>query len=152
MKTLNPLGAVGVSGTYTGNLISVLISLECMKMVQEPWYFDTIDTLSEALYSGINDLFKKHGIPGHLRGMGARFGLYFGVEDQEDDFDWRIVKEKFNLELNKAFIREALAEGLYFHRYGKPVMPSHNGFSVAHSAEDIEITLDRIGKVFRKLQ
>ena len=65
-----------MSGTYTGALMPVLASMECMKMAMEPGVYDHIDELADALYGGMNELMKKNGIPGHVRGIGARFGIY----------------------------------------------------------------------------
>ena len=83
MDALAPVGKVGMSGTYTGSLMSVLASTECFRMVAEPGFYDTIDAKADMLYTGINDLFRKHGIKGHCRGLGARFGMFFGVEDRK---------------------------------------------------------------------
>jgi glutamate-1-semialdehyde 2,1-aminomutase len=152
MKELNPEGSTVISGTYTGSLMPVLASIECLKMAKEPNFYDKIDKIADMLYSGFNDLFKKHDILGHVRGMGARFGIYFGVEDPEDDYDWRKVVNNFNYPMSQKFMLEALNEGLYFNDYGNSPVPMHRGFSVQHSMEDIEITLDKIDRIFRKIK
>jgi len=152
MKTLNPLGPVVMSGTYTASIMPVLASIECLKMSLEPSYFDHIERIGDMLYRGINDLMKKHSIKGHLRGMGARFGLYFGVEDPDDDFNWRKVKQNFNSEINKKFLQKSLEYNLYFHDYGTSPVPAHNGFGVSHSIEDINWALERIDKIFMEIK
>ncbi|MGE5581314.1 MAG: aspartate aminotransferase family protein [Bacillota bacterium] len=152
MKKFNPTGKTVMSGTYTGSLMAVLASIECMKMAREDGFYDKIDQLAEALYGGLNDLFKKHGIPGHVRGMGARFGIFFGVDNPEDDFDWRIVASKFNSGLSKKFLYECLANGLYFHDYGNSPVPMHNGFSSQHTLKDIETALEKIDHIFVKIK
>jgi|LDZT01.1.fsa_nt_gi hypothetical protein len=50
------------------------------------------------------------------------------------------------------FIFETFNEGLYFNDYGNNSIPIHNGFSAQHRMKDIEITLDKIDKVFRKIK
>jgi len=152
MKGLNPEGRTVMSGTYTGSLMPVLASIECLKMVKEPGFYEQIERKANVLYTGINECFQNYNIPGHVRGVGARFGVFFGVENEEDDFDWRKVAKKFDLKMSKRFIRECLNHGLYFHDYGNSPVPMHNGFSTAHSMEDIEITLDRLQKVFKKIK
>jgi len=151
MKGFNPEGPTVMSGTYTGSLIPVLASIECLKMAKEPGFYDHIERKANALYTGMNELFQKHKIPGHVRGMGARFGIFFGVENEEDDFDWRKVAKKFDIKMSRCFIRECLSNGLYF-IYAKSPVPTHNGFSTQHSMQDIKITLDRLEKVFKKLK
>ncbi len=152
MSYLNPLGPVVMSGTYTGSLMPVLASIQCLQMVREPDFYNHIDALGNALYSGFNDLFSKHGIPGHVRGAGARFGIYFGVENPEDDYSWRKVKASFDAEINKRFIAKTLENGLYFHDYGTSPVPAHNGFGAQHTMQDINFTLERVDKIFNEIK
>jgi glutamate-1-semialdehyde 2,1-aminomutase len=152
MKKLNPEGNTAMSGTYTGALIPVLAAVECFKMCKEPDFYDHIDSLADALYSGFNDLFKKHSLPGHVRGMGARFGIYFGMENPEDDYDFRKVAQKYDREMYKKFVAECLPAGLFFHDTSGAVSPAHYGFTIQHTLKDIEITLDKIDKIFGKIK
>jgi glutamate-1-semialdehyde 2,1-aminomutase len=152
MNTLNPIGPVVMSGTYTGSLMPVLVSLECLKMAQEPYYFDHLEELSSLLYTGMNDLMQKNAIRGHVRGMGARFGIYFGVENPEDDYNWRKTKQSFDPMINRKFLAKCLEYGLYFHDYGMSPVPAHNGFGLSHSVEDVNITLERIEKIFQEIR
>lgn len=152
MKKLNPEGNTVMSGTYTGSLMPVLGSIECIKMCNEPSFYDHIDSLADALYGGMNQLFEKHGMPGHVRGMGARFGIYFGVEDPEDDYDFRKVARKYDREMYKKFVAECLPNGLFFHDTSGAVSPAHYGFTSQHTLKDIEITLDKIDKIFQKVK
>lgn len=73
-----------------------MVALECAKIVQEPDFYNQLEKIGNTLYSGMNKLIKKHGIPGHVCGIGARFGIYFGVEDPEDDYNLRKVKKVFD--------------------------------------------------------
>jgi glutamate-1-semialdehyde 2,1-aminomutase len=152
MNHLNPGGKTVMSGTYTGSLMAVLASIECMKMAMEPDFYDKIEAIGNHLYNGVDELFAKHGIPGHIRGIGARFGIYFGVEDPEDDYDFRKVASKFDKEMSKSFLRESLASGFYFHDYGNSPVPAHYGFSTQHTKEDIDITLERFDHIFKKIK
>ena len=111
-----------------------------------------MDQIGNALYNGVNDLMKSHGIKGHLRGIGSRFALYFGVEDPEDDYNWRTVKQKYDLRMNERFLTHMMEEGVYFHNYGWSPVPPHNGFTAAHTLDDINFTLEKIDRVFRKIK
>lgn len=152
MEMGGPTGPAGVSGTYSGALMPVMAALECAKMIQEPEFYDHIEKIGDALYGGIEALMKKHGIKGHVRGVGARFAIYFGVEDPEDDYNWRTVKQKFDMEFNGKFLTECLKEGIYFHNYGTSPVPAHNGFGIQHTMEDIEYTLDKIDQIFARIK
>lgn len=152
MDNLNPFGKSVMSGTYSGALMPVLASLECLKMASEPEFYDHIDTIGAALYGGMNDLFKKHGITGHVRGAGARFGIYFGVENPEDDFDFRKVALEMDRGMTQKFIAECMPNGLWFHDTAGPVSPAHYGFTSQHTLQDIDIALERIDKIFAKIK
>jgi glutamate-1-semialdehyde 2,1-aminomutase len=152
MNKLNPIGDTVMSGTYTGALMPVLASIECFKMCKEDDFYDHIDSIGDALYGGMNELFKKHGMKGHVRGMGARFGIYFGVEDPEDDYDFRKVAKNYDREMYSKFVAECLPNGLFFHDTSAPKAPAHYGFTSQHTMKDIEITLEKIDKIFAKIR
>lgn len=152
MDTFNPLGPVVCSGTSSGSQLAVRVGIECLKMVMEPGFYDRIDETAKTLYGGLSDLFQKYSVPGHIRGMGARFALYFGCEAPEDDTDLRRTMAHYDPALAKRFIKECLEEQLYFHSYGDAPYPAHCGFGLLHTEEDIEITLKRLDRVFSKLK
>ena len=151
MKHLNPGGKAGMSGTYTGALMPVLASVECLKMCSEPGFYDKIDEISNALYGGLNELLVKNGIPGHVRGMGARFAIYFGVENPEDDYDFRKLAHQYNRKIYQKFVTECLPNGLFFQDSAGAVSAPHWGFTTQHTMEDIDITLEKIDMIFSKI-
>ena len=52
----------------------------------------------------------------------------------------------------RRFTEECLAENIYMFDGGGKTFPQHNGFTIAHSDEDIEITIDKIDKIFKRLK
>ncbi len=152
MDCLAPIGKVGMSGTYTGALMPVLASNECFKMASEPGFYDDIDKKADALYTGIDRLFAKHGIKGHCRGQGARFAMFFGIEDPETDLNWRSVKAQYDLARHRAFVKKALDKGLYFVDPGRGPVPSHCGFSTQHTLDDIGEALDKMDGIFKEIK
>ncbi len=38
-----------------------------------------INAIAGRLYSGLETLFERHGITARVQGLGARFGIYFGI-------------------------------------------------------------------------
>ena len=149
MSVLNPVGKTTVSGTYTGSLMPVIVSLECLKMASEPGFYDQIEAIGGKLYHGIDELFAKHGKKGHCRGVGARFAIYFGVENTEDDFDFRKVAAVQDRAMYKKFVTECLPRGLWFHDTAGPVSPAHYGITIAHTEKDIDETLNRMDDIFK---
>ena len=152
MDHLNPLGPVNVSGTASGNFLSVLAAKECLKMASEPGFYDEVEKRETFFGDGVNDLFRKHGISGHIRTMGAQFGLYFGYEDPDIDYNLGETVRRFAPEMYPKFVENALQEGLYFFCGGAFPIPHHNGFTVMHSMEDLAEALEKIDRVFAKIK
>jgi len=148
MRCLNPTGNTIVSGTYTGALMSVLAALECLEMMKADGFYDSLNQRADDFYSEFNHLLQVHGIPGHVRGVGARFAVMFGVESYDDDYSFRSIARKFNPEIAAIFVREALAEGLFFHiggwTTGGVSLPTHCGITAVHSQEILEEALKKI--------
>lgn len=152
MDNYSPNGKVVMSGTYTGSLMPVMAACECMKMALEPGFYDHFDELGNKLFGGINALFTKHGIKGHVKGIGARFAIYFGVEDPEDDFDFRTIAVKFDRAMDKKFVTAAQQKGLWFHDTSTAITPAHRALMTAHTMEDIDITLEKMDDIFKTLK
>ena len=152
MDICSPGGKVGVSGTYSGNQLALYSANACVEMALEPGFYDHIEAVGGKLFSGMEELMKKHGLPGHVSGLGARFAIYWGYEDREIDLDLRRSQELFRRDLANAFINGALDHGLYFHSYWNANIPSHCGFSVQHTQQDIDITLEKMDEVMADMK
>lgn len=155
MSALNPGGPTVMSGTYTGSLMPVLVALECLTMMQEPGFYDRMNALSQRLMDGMNELFRRHKVPGHVRGLGNRFATYFGWDDPEEDFDFRKIARNFDGDLYNKFVSKVLEKGLYFHLSGWAgkglSLPTHCGISSMHTAREIDVALERMESVFKEL-
>lgn len=151
MDYYNPIGKVAMSGTYTGSLMPVMGAIECMKMAMEPGFYEHFDTLGKRLFTGIDNLFRKYGLPGHVRGVGARWAIYFGVEDLQDDFDFRKIACGFDREMDKKFVTQAPQRGLWFHDTSTAITPAHRALMTAHTMQDIEVTLEKMDMIFKTL-
>ena len=81
MEMLGPVGPVPMSGTYTGHLSAILAALESLAIMSEPGFFERLNAVAHRLYTGFDGLFEASGVPGHVQGLGARFGIFFGVEE-----------------------------------------------------------------------
>lgn len=151
MDHYSPKGKVVMSGTYTGALMSVMASVACFQMAQNPKFYDHIEALGDRLYHGIDDLFQKHHLPGHVRGVGARFAIYFGVENPEDDYDFRKVAAAFDRDMDRKFVTAAVENGLWFHDTSTKITPAHRALMSAHSLADMDETLEKMDKIFDTL-
>jgi len=155
MDVLTPGGKVVMSGTYTAEAMPVMASIECLKMMREKEFYESLNALSYKFYDEFNTLFKEFGIPGHVKGVGPRFATYFGIEDEEDDYNLRTISAKFDNDLYAAFVKKSLERGIYFHAggwsAGGAAHPVHAGITAAHNSADLDQALGIFRKIFREL-
>ena len=147
MDQVSPTGDVAHSGTFTGNTLAVMAALASLQEITKPGFYDRIYTTAEALYCGLSNLFERAGIAAHVQGLGARFGIHFGltapVERFEDTFEEDAgMADRFN--------RACAARGVYFHGYGK-LVTGHHGFAAAHTLDDIDESLNRIESALKDI-
>ncbi|MCQ4637862.1 aspartate aminotransferase family protein [Anaerovorax odorimutans] len=151
MDMFNPAGPVVCSGTSSGNLMSVMAGIACIKMALEPGFYDKIEEIEKNLCGEIDHLFRKHGIPGHIRSQGAQFAFYFGYDDPRLDYTLSETVKYYSPKQYRNFTRACLAENLYMFDGGGKPFPQHNGFTTAHTEDDIALTITKIDKIFSRL-
>ena len=145
MSMVAPLGPVAHSGTYTDHLFGILAALACLEELTRPGFYDSLLAVAEQLYTGFNDLFRKHQVPGRVQGLGCRFGVYFGVHDEV-----RCYRDagKRDVQMWHRFVRGCFERGVYFQSIGHAI--GHSGVSASHTPADIDWALDRMDDVFAK--
>ena len=148
MKVLSPLGPAAHSGTYSGHLFAILAARAALQEIEQPGFYDRIFGNAERLYGGLSALFTKHGVPARVQGLGARFGIYFGVTHPVTAYQ---DAARMDGELGYRFIRECFERGVYFHNYGKLAI-GHHGFSAAHTPADINETLGRVDDALKAMR
>lgn len=142
MGGLNPAGGAIMSGTYTGHLLEVVSALETLKILRSPGFYERLNSLADRLYRGLAEIMQRNGVKAVVQGLGARFGIYFGLE-KAPVCDYREVVHNYDFQANAKFLRKAFESGLYFHDYGNRASPTHHGLTYAHSEKDIDETLER---------
>jgi glutamate-1-semialdehyde 2,1-aminomutase len=147
MEHLRPLGNSEHSGTYNGNLIPVMAAQAALEEISKPGFYDHINQLANRFYEEFNRIFKRTGVIGHVQGLGARFGIFFGVAEEVRDYRLTLRHDR---KMMLKFIKAAIEQGVYFHDYGGKAC--HHGFSSAHSMEDIDNSLDRIESAVKKIK
>jgi glutamate-1-semialdehyde 2,1-aminomutase len=145
MKHVAPLGGVLHSGTYNGHQLSVAAGLACMEEIMRPGFYDRIDKLGQRLYKGLAEVFEDLGLIVRVQGLGARFGIYFGVDQEVTNYR---EAAKSDPEMFAKFQTALMMNGVFFFPYwGKPC---HHGFSSAHTEEDIDEALSRIAQALKE--
>jgi glutamate-1-semialdehyde 2,1-aminomutase len=143
METCTPVGPALNSGTYNAPPVLVIAIRALLDEVTQPGFYAHLDSLGERLYGGLRDILAGHGIRAWVQGVGARFGLLFGLDEEPKNY--RDVAGQ-DMERMRRFHLACLERGVYLH-YVSP----HHGFSSAHSMADIEETLNVIEDAVRLL-
>jgi glutamate-1-semialdehyde 2,1-aminomutase len=139
MDRLMPNGDCQHSGTYNGHVVSVAAALAAVKAYAEPGFYEHIGAVAKRLYDGLGELFRRHGMPGQLQGLGARFGIYFGLDGAPRNYRDAVRHQR---DMMLRFIKAAIANGVYFHDYGGAAC--HHGFCHAMTLADVEVVLMRL--------
>jgi glutamate-1-semialdehyde 2,1-aminomutase len=148
MQVLSPLGPAAHSGTYSGHLFAVLAAIASLHEIRQEGFYDRIFANATRLYGGLTKLFEGHSVPARVQGLGARFGIYFGVTKEVANYQ---DAARIDGEMGYRFIRACFERGVYFHNYGRLAL-GHHGFSAAHTPKDIDESLDRIDDALRAMK
>ena len=144
METFSPLGSAAHSGTYSGHVFGLLAGLATLEELASPGFYDGPDGIlaaADRLYGGLREIFERHSIRCRVQGLGARFGLYFGLDPASEPRVYQDVADHDSDSL-KRFIAACYQRGVYFHSYD--VALGHHGFGASHSASVIDEALNRI--------
>ncbi len=134
METCTPVGPALHSGTYNAPPALVAAIGAMLDEVTRPGFYEHLNGLGDRLYEGMRQIFDRRGIKAWVQGVGARFGLLFGLDREPRNY--REVAQQ-DLEQMRRFHLACLRRGVYLH-YVSP----HHGFSGAHTVADIDVTLN----------
>ncbi len=147
MARLMPEGDCQHSGTYNGHQVVVAAALAAVKAYLEPGFYDHIYAVADKLFAGLNQIFNHHKVQARVQGLGARFGVYFGVPEELTNY--RDVVQHQRSQMLK-FVAAAIASGVYFHDYGGAAC--HHGFCRAMSLADADEALTRLDQAVSTLK
>ena len=143
METCTPVGPALHSGTYNGHLVLAAAARGFLGVVTQPGFYESLTATGERLYAGMRDILARRGIKAWVQGVGARFGLLFGLD--EEPRNYRDVAKQ-DLKKMGDFHLACLKRGVYLHH----VSP-HHGYSSAHTTADIDETLDVMDQAAQEL-
>jgi glutamate-1-semialdehyde 2,1-aminomutase len=146
MNKLMPVGDCQHSGTYNGYVVAVAAALAAVRAYREPGFYDHIHSVAWRLYDGLNAIFARHGIAGRVEGLGARFGVYFGVDGPIRNYRDAVRHQRQTM---LKFIADAIRHGVYFHDYGGAAC--HHGFCAAMTMDDVDEALRRLDAACHEL-
>jgi glutamate-1-semialdehyde aminotransferase len=107
-----------------------------------PGFYEILKRRGERLYTGMRDI-ERRDIVAWVQGVGARFGLYFGLDREPRNY--RDIAGQDLAKMGR-FVLACLKRGVYLQH----VSP-HHGFSSAHTLADIDETLDVMDQAAREI-
>ena len=146
MDRLMPVGDCQHSGTYNGHVVSVAAGLAAVTAYREPGFYDHIHDIGRRLCDGLNAIFQRHGVAGRVQELGARFGVYFGVDGPVRSYRDAVRHQRDQM---LRFIASAIRHGVYFHDYGGGAC--HHGFCAAMTRADADEALGRLEEAVREM-
>jgi glutamate-1-semialdehyde 2,1-aminomutase len=146
MDRLMPTGDCQHSGTYNGHPVVVAAALAAISAYRAPGFYDHIHKVARVLFDGLNGLFVRHGIEAQVQGLGARFGIYFGLDKPPRNYRDVVLHQRTQM---LRFIKAAIEHGVYFHDYGGAAC--HHGFCAAMTLRDADDVLRRLDDALRHL-
>jgi glutamate-1-semialdehyde 2,1-aminomutase len=147
MDRLMPVGDCQHSGTYNGHPTAVAAGLAAVTAYCQPGFYDHINAVAERLYEGLQEIFARHEVMARVQGLGARFGIYFGVTEPVRNYRDAV---KHHREQMLRFIAAAIRHGVYFHDYGGAAC--HHGFCAAMTLADVGEVLNRLDAAVQTLR
>lgn len=143
METCTPVGPALNSGTYNAPPVLVTAIGAFLDEVTKPGFYAHLDALGERLYAGMREIVARRGIVAWVQGVGARFGLLFGVDREPRHY--RDIAGQ-DLDTMRRFHLACLRRGVYLH------FPSpHHGYGSAHTMADVEETLNVMDDALEEL-
>jgi glutamate-1-semialdehyde 2,1-aminomutase len=135
-----------IAGTYNCHPVPVAAAIACLKKLMDPKLdvHGHLEQLAQKLEAGQNELFARHKIPSVISRVGSASCVYFTDKEPRD---WWDVLENHNAEFDVKYRRALIERGIYHF----PVMAKQGSIGFAHTAADIEKTLEATDCVLREL-
>lgn len=144
MDALAPTGPVYQAGTLSGNPIAMAAGFACLTQIAQPGTHQTLTERTTQLAQGLLAAAKAENIPLVVNHVGGMFGIFFTDADSVTCY---ADVTKCDVERFKHFFHLMLEEGVYL----APSAFEAGFMSLAHSAEDIDRTVDAARRCFAKL-
>lgn len=144
MNHIAPTGPVYQAGTLSGNPVAMAAGLAALNALSDNSLYEQMNQNVEALLAGLRDAAAENNVPLYTNHVGGMFGLFFTTADSVSSFTEATA---CNLEQFKAFYHAMLKRGIYL----APSAFEAGFMSMAHSADDIEQTIQAARQAFAEI-
>jgi len=143
MEQIAPQGPVYQAGTLSGNPLAMAAGIATLKELQKPGFYEALDETSAHLADGLVQTAAYASIPVQVDRVGSMLGMYFTDQPVHDFEDAKTS----DLDRFTTYYKGMLARGIYL----APSQFEAAFVSAAHSAADIEATVNVAAEVFETL-
>ncbi|MYL23663.1 glutamate-1-semialdehyde 2,1-aminomutase [Halomonas alkaliantarctica] len=141
MEQISPLGPIYHAGTLSGNPLAMAAGVTLLNKLQVPGFHDALAQRVDTLCHGLQERADAAGIPMITQSAGGMFGVFFTAQSRVDNFAQATACDP---EMFRRFFNAMLDQGVYL----APSAFEAGFMSSAHTAEDIQLTLDAAEKAF----
>jgi glutamate-1-semialdehyde 2,1-aminomutase len=145
MDCFSPLGKVQHSGTFNAHLVPVLAGLAFMHEASKPEFYGKLHELEKQFHDGLDKIIYDNDLNMVVPHYGARFNILLGRKTPAKNYEETFCHDN---SIFLKILRECFERGVYFHDYGGG--PSHHGYSVQHTSDDIELVLNILEEALLK--
>ncbi|WP_273129215.1 glutamate-1-semialdehyde 2,1-aminomutase [Bacillus weihaiensis] len=143
MEQVAPLGPAYQAGTMAGNPASILSGIACLEVLKQDNVYERLDELGAILEEGIEKHARTYNIPITINRLKGALTIYFTKEkivnyEQAENTDGEMFAKFFKLMLHQGI---NLAPSKYEAWF----------LTIAHTNEDIDVTLRAVEKAFSQL-
>ncbi len=131
---------VAQTGTFSNNPVSTAAALACIGVLEQPGTYERLYDTGNRLMAGLRKFLEEAGIPAQVSGEPPAFQVWF-TEQEIVDFRSTLAADHVR---NIRFTELLLDQG---------IVKAHEKFfvSLAHTEEDIEVTLAAFASAIEKL-
>ncbi len=144
MEMMAPVGPVYQAGTLSGNPLAMTAGIETIRALSQPGIYDHLEKRALSLEKGITEAASGAGISLRISRVASLLTVFFTGEPV---VDYESAKQA-DTTLFGGFFQQLLSEGIYW-----PPSQFEAAFvSLAHSDEDIQITIRAMAKALSFLK
>ncbi|HEU0097451.1 MAG TPA: aspartate aminotransferase family protein [Allosphingosinicella sp.] len=148
MDLLTPTGPAEMAGTNTGRQMTVSGIIAALRAMEEGESWSRLRIANDRFVDGCREVFRRNGVPAHVKGFGGRIGIHIGSEEEPRDF--RDVLRCWNGAYHRSLYRWLHATGkLFGFLLPLGICPEPVTLSAVHSDEDLDETLDLLESAVR---
>ncbi len=140
MELLAPIGSVYQAGTLSGNPVATACGLATLREIQRPGFYDALAARTQSLVTGLTAAATRAGVPFCADSEGGMFGFFLLGQLPQN---YATVMTTDGPAFNR-FFHAMLDAGVYY----APALYEAGFVSAAHTAADIDATVDAAARYF----